>query len=84
MELVLSKSAFKQYQDLNSSVRQKIKKKVQALLNNPQTGKKLTGSLSKFRSMRVWPYRIIYSINTKLNRIEVQAILHRQGVYKKK
>lgn len=82
MQLILSKDAEKQYNKLPKPVQTKIKRKLLSLTENPLEGKKLEGKLSESRSIRAWPYRIIYIINTKQKRIEVSAILHRQSAYK--
>jgi len=52
------------------------------LRNDPYAGKPLKGKFSGYYSLRVWPYRIIYSINKKELRIFVIRIGHRQGAYK--
>ncbi len=79
--VILSKDAQKQYNHLPKPEQVKIKKKLISLQENPFAGKKLTGEFSGSRSLRVWPYRIIYSVNEKLQQAEVSAILHRQGAY---
>lgn len=50
---------------------------------NSQLGKKLEGKYKNYYSIRVWPYRIIYSINKKELIIEVIEIENRAGAYKK-
>ena len=82
MRVVLSITAQKQYIKLPQSEKKKIKKKLLALESDKLSGKKLVGELKDFRSLRAWPYRIIYYINKVENRIEVVDIEHRQGVYK--
>ncbi len=42
--------------------------------------KKLSGEMVCIRSLRVWPYRVLYEV--KENRAEVHKISHRQGAYK--
>lgn len=81
MEVVLSKNATKQYDKLDKSNRIKIHKKLTFLESQPNVGKKLTGELNDLRSLHAWPYRIIYEINTKANRVEIHKIAHRQGAY---
>jgi len=51
------------------------------LANNPFSGKKLEGKRTGQWSMRIWPYRIIYSIYKKELLIFIIAIGHRQGIY---
>lgn len=82
MRVVLSKTAQKQYQKLSPNEGKKIKKKLNSLESDQLTGKKLAGDLKLFRSLRAWPYRIIYCINEVEKRIEVVDIEHRQGVYR--
>lgn len=82
MQVVLSKRAARQYKLLPKPEQAKIKKKLIALETNPLAGKKLSGELAGDRSLRAWPYRIIYSINEVEQQVEISDILHRQGVYK--
>ncbi len=81
MQVILSKEAQKNYNHLPKVGQLKIKKKITALQENPYLGKKLEGELAGDRSLRAWPYRIIYSIDKKQDKIIVSSILHRQGVY---
>ncbi|MDP3726714.1 MAG: type II toxin-antitoxin system RelE/ParE family toxin [bacterium] len=82
MKVTLSKDAQKQYERLPKSQQAKILKKIMGLEQNPNAGKKLEGELKGFRSLRAWPYRILYEINKAEQRIEVHKIAHRQGAYK--
>ena len=50
---------------------------------NPFIGKKLKGRYKDDYSIRVWPYRIIYTIKKKELIVEVIEIEHRGGAYKK-
>lgn len=52
------------------------------LEKDPLAGKKLERELRMYRSLKAWPYRIIYVVNEEDQCIEVDDILHRQGVYK--
>ena len=81
MNVWLAKDAQKQYKKLPKPEQAKIRKRLDILSQDPYAGKKLEGILKKRRSMRAWPYRIIYSINKSKN-IEISDILHRQGAYK--
>ncbi len=82
MEIVLSKKTARQFSRLPKTEQAKIKKKLLFLQKNPLVGKKLEGDLETERSLRAWPYRIIYMINKTEKRIEISDILHRQGAYK--
>lgn len=81
MKVALSKDAQKQYKRLPKQQQAKILRKIMILEQNPNAGKKLEGELKRFRSLRAWPYRILYEINKAKQRIEVHKIAHRQGVY---
>ncbi len=82
MKVVLSKTAQKHFHLLPESEKKKIKRNLVILKDTPLAGKKLEGELSESRSLRSWPYRIIYTINLKDKIIEASDILHRQGTYK--
>lgn len=82
MEIIIAKRAQKIYKNLPKLEQKKVKKKLLGLADNPLSGKKLEGKLKNRRVVRAWPYRIIYSINDDLNRVEISDILHRQGAYK--
>ncbi|MCX6758770.1 MAG: type II toxin-antitoxin system RelE/ParE family toxin [Candidatus Nealsonbacteria bacterium] len=51
------------------------------IANDPYAGKKLEGRHLGQWSMRIWPYRIIYSIHKNELLVIVIAIGHRQGIY---
>lgn len=82
MQVVLSEDAKKQYKRLPPNEQKKIHRKLLSLEQNPYSGKKLAGEFGDFRSIRVWPYRVIYEINITLKRVEIHKISHRQGAYK--
>ena len=82
MQVILSKDAQKHFNHFPASDQLKIKKKLLTLQTSPYEGKKLGGELDVYRSLRAWPYRIIYQINEDLKSIEVSDIQHRQGAYK--
>jgi mRNA-degrading endonuclease RelE of RelBE toxin-antitoxin system len=82
MNVILSKDAGKQYKRLPKSEQAKIHKKLIALQLDPYEGKKLTAEFMGVRSLRAWPYRILYEINEEKKTVEILKIAHRQGVYK--
>jgi len=81
MDVILSHNAWKQYDHLPKSDQGKIRKKLVILENDPTAGKKLMGEYKGIRSLRVWPYRVLYEINIGKKRVEVLVITHRQGAY---
>ncbi len=84
MRIYLTTDAEKQFKKLPKPERSKIQKKFNLLAENPQAGKKLAGEYAGQRSLRAWPYRIIYIISETPNQeaVLIIAILHRQGAYK--
>jgi len=82
MEVIVTPKALKQYNHLPKIEQTKIKKKLKILERNSQEGKKLSGEYADLRSLRAWPYRIIYYIDSKQKKIFIVTIAHRQGVYK--
>lgn len=82
MQVILSENAAKHLKRFPKSEKSKIEKKLLKLRENPYSGKKLSGELDKFRSLKAWPYRIIYIIDNKQKAVFVVSILHRQGAYK--
>ena len=82
MDVVLSKNAQREYEQLPKAAQVRIKKKLKTLETNPYSAKKLTGELKGVYSLRVWPYRVLFDINHKEKRVEIHKIAHRQAVYK--
>lgn len=83
MNVFLTIEAEKQYKKLTQSDKNKIDKKTSLLINEPLSGKKLSGEYKETMSLKAWPYQIIYMINERKNEIWIVSILHRQGAYKK-
>lgn len=54
---------------------------INIIANDPFSGKRLKGGREGQWSMRIWPYRIIYSIHKKELIVFVVAIGHRHGIY---
>lgn len=82
IQVVITSEANKQYKHLPLQEQTKIKKKLTLLGHDPLTGKKLSGELSSYRSLRAWPYRIIYTIDESNSSVTIKSIIHRQGAYK--
>ncbi|CAN5205145.1 hypothetical protein BH09PAT2_BH09PAT2_05790 [soil metagenome] len=82
MKIILTPEAYKQYTKLSEIEQKKIKKKLKILEEDAFSGKKLAGILSELRSLRAWPYRIIYFINESQETVYIVSVAHRQGVYK--
>ncbi len=82
MQVIITPQAEKQYNRLPTAEKTKIKRKLLLLQESPREGKKLSGSLVETRSLKTWPYRIVYWIDEKHKKLFIITIAHRQGVYK--
>jgi len=81
-KVIITPQAERQYKRISPSEKPKIKKKLSILEKKPLTGKKLLGEFAKLRSLRAWPYRIIYFINEREKTVFIVSILHRKEAYK--
>ncbi|KKW38411.1 hypothetical protein A2454_05715 [Candidatus Peribacteria bacterium RIFOXYC2_FULL_55_14] len=79
----LTKKAEKSLESLRKRDQQRVMAGIESLREDPFIGKKLQGPLEGLRSLRVWPFRIIYSVNKKVVMVTVVAIGNRKDVYKK-
>jgi mRNA-degrading endonuclease RelE of RelBE toxin-antitoxin system len=82
MEVIITPKALKQFKNLSKTEQSKIRKKLLILEQNFLEGKKLSGEYAELRSLKVWPYRVIYYTDITEKKIFVVTIAHRQGVYK--
>lgn len=82
-KIFLSRKAEKDFSKFQKKDKEKIIKRLEAILLYPLTGKKLRGEIKNNYSLRVWPFRIIYIFDTKSSKIIVKKIQHRQSTYKK-
>ena len=73
--------AYKNLEKIPKKQQKRILKAVDNLSTDPFLGKKLEGHYSGLYSLRVWPYRIIYTIEKKKLIIYVVTIGHRQSIY---
>ena len=83
MEVIVTRQAEKQLVKLPKTERKKVQRKLLLIESSPLSGKKLSAEFEGKRSLKAWPYRIIYSVDTQTNKIFILSILHRQGAYKK-
>lgn len=79
MKLSYRPHAVKQLKKIPIKDKRKVVKNLEALINDPTAGKKLKGELEGLRSLRAWPYRIIYEVLK--SEIVVLSVAHRQGAY---
>jgi mRNA interferase RelE/StbE len=80
--VVIKKRAKKEIADLSKKDQQRVLAALSVLRENPFAGKKLQGDYEGAWSLRVWPYRILYTIHLEIVTVIVLRVGHRQGVYK--
>ena len=82
MRVEYSPTAVKHLKKLPKSKQIKVLKTIEKLKNDPYAGKKLKGEFKGLRSIKIWPYRIIYRFLPQDTLLYINVIQHRQGVYK--
>ena len=77
-----SKIAAKSLIRLDSHTKTRMEEAILQIADNPLLGKKLKGNFAKekLRSLKVWPYRIIYRFESNL--LEIVYVEHRKDVYR--
>lgn len=79
----LKRSAEKELAGLPRDAHQRVIKRLLALIANPRPpGVKKLGGGERYR-LRVGDYRVLYTIDDGLQKIEVSAVGHRREVYRK-
>ena len=81
MQVIVTPKALKQYNHLSKAEQAKVKRRLVGLEKSPFEGKKLSGEYSNLRSLKAWPYRVIYFVDEKQKKVFVVAIVHRQSAY---
>lgn len=82
-EVKLSRKTEKNLNKIPFQWKERILLVLNKLESNPFLGKKLEGRYQDDYSIRVWPYRIIYSINKSQLIVNVIEIEHRGQAYRK-
>lgn len=82
MRVEYSETARKQLKRLPRDKQIKVLQKIEKLKNDPYAGKKLKGEFEGLRSLKTWPYRIIYRYLPQEKLLFINVIQHRQKVYK--
>ena len=81
--VLFTKKADKDYEKLESKDKKRIAGAIDALRVQPFSGKKLEGERDGYWSARVWPYRIIYTIDKKIVTVTVVMIGDRKDIYRR-
>lgn len=82
MRVEYSATARKQLKKLPRDKRAKTLQKIEKLKSDPYAGKKLKGEFEGLRSLKTWPYRIIYRYLPQDKLLFINVIRHRQRAYK--
>jgi len=82
MRVEFSTTAKKELKKLPKEKKIKVIGKIQMLKKDPYAGKKLMGQFEGLRSLKTWPYRIIYRYLPQDKLLFINVIQHRQKVYK--
>lgn len=80
--LEIKAKAQKELESLSVKDQKQVLAVFDVLRENPAAGKQLQGKFKGFRSIRVWPYRIIYVIDHKIITVTIVKIGHRKNVYR--
>ncbi len=78
----VKKKAMKAILALSTRDQQKILLAFDVLRENPMAGKMLEGEYKGLRSLRVWPYRILYAVDHGTVTVTVVKVAHRKDVYR--
>ena len=81
-KIIILKHAQKEARKLPRKDQQRIAMAIASLQTDPFRGKQLHGNYEGAWAIRVWPYRIIYTVDKKKVTVTVLRVGHRQGIYR--
>ena len=81
-KVIILKHAQKEASSLPQKDQKRVVEAIASLASDPFQGKHLHGEYKGAWAIRVWPYRIIYTIDHKIVTVTVVKIGHRKDVYK--
>jgi mRNA interferase RelE/StbE len=81
-QVFVVRCAQKQAQRLPKKDQKRVAAAIDSLESDPFRGKQLNGDYEGKWSLRVWPYRIVYTIERKIVTVTVLRIGHRKDVYR--
>ena len=76
-EVKVPKHVMKQIQDISLPWRDRITRTINLLESDPFIGKKMRGKYEGRWKLRVWPYRIYYSVIKQEKRVIILNVRHR-------
>jgi mRNA interferase RelE/StbE len=77
----IKRKALKELTSLPTHEQRGVMDAIALLRTNPMAGKGLQGDFKGLRSLRVWPYRIIYAVDHAVITVTVLRVRHRKNVY---
>jgi mRNA interferase RelE/StbE len=80
--LEVKTKVLKQMESLPNKDQDRVLSAFDLLRENPTAGKQLEGKYKGFRSLRVWPYRIIYAVDHSIITVTVVKMGNRKDVYR--
>ncbi len=81
-QVVVVKRAQKDAQRFSKKDQKRVAAAITSLQSDPFRGKQLRGDYAGKWSLRVWPYRIVYTIEKEIVTVTVVRIGHRKDVYR--
>jgi mRNA interferase RelE/StbE len=81
--LLIGKNALKDIKKIPQKDKEKIIFRIKGLITHPFHANQLKGLLKGLYKLKVWPYRVIFTINNKANTIHIIYIGHRKDIYKR-
>ena len=81
-KILILKQAQKEARKLPQKDRQRIASAIASLQTDPFRGKQLHGDFEGAWAIRVWPYRVVYTIESNIVTVTVLRIGHRKDIYK--
>ncbi len=79
--LVYSETSKNQINQLHPELKSIIRSRLDAIQEEPFSGKRLERELSGYRSLRAKRFRIVYKLNEAAKIIEIHYVGHRRDVY---
>lgn len=81
-KIIILKRAQKEARKLSPKDQQRIAAAIASLQTDPFRGKQLHGDYEGAWAIRVWPFRVIYTIEKEIVTVMVLRIGHRKDVYR--
>ena len=79
IEVIYTEKFEREAKKADNSIKEKIKKQMKKIIENPHIGKPLRYDLKGERTVYIKPFRIIYSFSN--NTVYFLRFEHRKGVY---